>query len=154
MLDGEKIKEELENRFNYLKDAVIIKRESRIFAQIPLEKFEEVFRYLVKQSRFDALSAITGLDSGNGFTVIYHLHREGKILVNLKVDLNKEKPAVNTVTSYFPGADNFERELIDLLGIAVNGLAAGNSYPLPDNWPKGEHPLRKDWKGRPSASSV
>jgi Ni,Fe-hydrogenase III component G len=36
---------------------------------------------------------------------------------------------------------------VDLLGIKVNGLASGHRYPLPDNWPKGEYPLRKDWKG-------
>ena len=36
--------------------------EGRIFAQVPLNKFEEVFAYAVKKMRFPALSAITGLD--------------------------------------------------------------------------------------------
>jgi NADH:ubiquinone oxidoreductase subunit C len=147
MNEEEKIKQELEEKFAYLKDAVIIKRKGRIFTELALEKFDEVFDYAVKQMRFSALSAITGMDKGDGFAVIYHLSREGKIILNVRVSLNKENPAVKTVTSYFPSADIYERELVDLLGIAVEGLASGSRYPLPDNWPKGEHPLRKDWKG-------
>ena len=147
MNEEEKIKQELEEKFSYLKDAITVKRRGRIFADIALEKFAEVFDYAVKQMRFEALSAITGMDSGDNFAVIYHLNRSGQVLLNLKVNLNKEHPEVNTVIAYFPGADIYERELMDLFGIKVNGLSAGNRYPLPDNWPKSEHPLRKDWKG-------
>ena len=46
----------------------------------------------------------------------------------------------------FPGAELYERELVDMFGISVEGLPAGNRYPLPDDWPQGQHPLRKDWK--------
>jgi len=147
MTEEEKIKQGLEEKFAYLKDAVIIKRRGRIFAEVSLEKFDEVFDYAVKQMRFLALSAISGLDAGDAFAVIYHLNRDGKIILNLRVSLSKENPTVKTITSYFPGADIYERELMDLFGIQVNGLTLGNRYPLPDNWPKGEHPLRKDWKG-------
>ena len=141
------IKQELENKFAYLKDAVVIKRKGRIFVQIPLNKFEEVFAYAVKQMGFLALSAITGLDKGDGFEVIYHLNQEGKVLLNLSVVLNKENPEVKSVTADCPSADIYERELMDLLGIKVTGLPAGHRYPLTDDWPKGEYPLRKDWKG-------
>ena len=147
-MSEQKIKQELEDKFTYLKDAVIIKRKGRIFTQVPLDKFDEVFAYAVKQMRFLALSAITGLDRGDGvFEVIYHLNQDGKILLNLSVGLNKENPEVKSVTPYCPSADIYERELIDLLGIKVSGLVSGHRYPLPDNWPKGEYPLRKDWKG-------
>ena len=61
-MSEEKIKQELEDKFVYLKDVVIIQRKGRMFAQVPLEKFDEVFAYAVKQMRFLALSAITGLD--------------------------------------------------------------------------------------------
>ena len=147
-MSEEKIKQELEDKFYYLKDAVIIKRKGRISAQVTLDKFNEVFVYAVKQMHFLALSAITGLDKGDGvFEVIYHLNREGKVLLNLSVALDKNNPEVKTVTQYCPSADIYERELMDLLGIKVNGLASGHRYPLTDDWPKGEYPLRKDWKG-------
>jgi Ni,Fe-hydrogenase III component G len=35
---------------------------------------------------------------------------------------------------------------MDLLGAQVEGLPAGRRYPLPEDWPQGEYPLRKDWK--------
>ena len=147
-MSEKEIKQKLEDKFAYLKDMVTIKRKGRIFAQVPLNKFDEVFAYAVKQMHFLALSAITGLDKGDGvFEVIYHLNQEGKVLLNLRVNLERGHPEVNTVIPYCPSADIYERELVDLLGIKVNGLAPGHRYPLPDNWPKGEYPLRKDWKG-------
>ena len=34
---------------------------------------------------------------------------------------------------------------MDLLGFQVQGLTEGSRYPLPDVWPAGQYPLRKDW---------
>ncbi len=147
MTEEEKIKRQLEEKFAYLKDAVLIKRKGRLFAELSLGQCDEVFDYAVKQMRFSALSAITGLDRGDAFAVMYHLNRGGTIIFSITVGLNKDNPAVKTVTPYFPSADIYERELMDLFGIKIEGLASGDRYPLPDNWPKGEHPLRKDWKG-------
>jgi membrane-bound hydrogenase subunit beta len=141
------VKQELESKFSYLKEAVTIPRKGRIFIQVPLDKFDEVFAYAVKQVKFLALSAITGLDRGDSFEVIYHLNQEGRILLNLSVILNKENPQLNSVYPICPSADLYERELVDLLGIKVNGLIPGHRYPLTDDWPQGEYPLRKDWKG-------
>jgi len=146
MTEEEKIKQELENKFAHLVDSVTIKRKGRIFVELALDKFNEVFDFAVKQMHFNALSGITGMDLVDRFAVIYHLNREGSIVLNFRVLLNKDNALLNTVTAYFPGAENYERELIDLLGINVAGLASGYRYPLPDNWPKDEHPLRKDWK--------
>jgi Ni,Fe-hydrogenase III component G len=145
-MSEQEIKQELEKKFTYLHDSVIITRKGRIFAQVSLDKFDEVFAYVVKKMHFLALSAITGLDRGDGFEVIYHLNQDGRVILNLKVLLEKENPQVKTVTAYCPSADIYERELMDLLGIKVEGLAPGERYPLSDEWPKGEYPLRKDWK--------
>ena len=146
MTEEEKIKQELEEKFCCLKDKVMIKRERRIFADVPIEKFDEIFAFTVKQMHFDAISAITGMDSGDFFTVMYHLNKEGRILLNLSISVNKNNPSIKTVIPYFASADVYEREIIDLLGIQVEGLPEGNRYPLPDGWPTNEHPLRKDWK--------
>jgi membrane-bound hydrogenase subunit beta len=146
MKEEEKIKQEIEEKFASLKDAVTISRKGRISTLVPAEQFPMVFEYLVNKAGFLLLPAITGLDEGNAFMVIYHLSKEGKVVMNLQIRISRENPVIKTVTPYFPGADIYERELMDLLGIKVEGLAAGERYPLPDNWPKNEYPLRKDWK--------
>lgn len=141
-----KIKEALESKFKYLADKVVVKRDRRIFADVPLENFREVLEYAVKTLGFGGLKMITGLDEVTSFGVIYHLDKGGKALLNLKVHTSHDAPKVKTVTDIFPGVDPYEREIADLLGIKVEGLAAGRRYPLPENWPDGQYPLRKDWK--------
>jgi Ni,Fe-hydrogenase III component G len=44
--------------------------------------------------------------------------------------------------------------MFDLLGIEFEGLSAGNRYPLPDDWPAGDHPLRKNWKPAEAAPAA
>jgi NADH:ubiquinone oxidoreductase subunit C len=146
MTEEEKIKQELEGKFGHLKDAIVVKRDRRVFVNVSLEKFDEVFAYAARQMHFEALSTITGMDNGESFTVMYHLNRQGGIVLNLGINVSKNNPVIKTITSFFAGADIYERELVDLLGIQVEGLAIGNRYPLPDNWPKNEYPLRKEWK--------
>lgn len=140
----EKIKQDLENKFSFLKDSVTIKRKGRLFAEVSQEHFRQVFDYSVKNLGFNALSAITGLDLEDKFAVIYHINKNGNILFNLKTIFNKGSK-IQTVTDVFLSADIYEREMIDLFGIKVEGLKPGHTYPLPDGWPKDQHPLLKSW---------
>ena len=50
------------------------------------------------------------------------------------------------MTGKFSNAEYYEKELVDLLGFRVEGLPPGPRYPLPDDWPEGQYPLRKEWK--------
>ena len=69
-------------------------------------------------------------------------------ILNLKTGVPKENPVLKTIIGYFRGAEIYERELVDLLGVKVEGLPEGKRYPLPDDWPLDQHPLRKDWKAK------
>ncbi len=64
----------------------------------------------------------------------------------MRVRVPRGKPALQTVTGRFPGGADYERELVDLLGFEVTGLPPGRRYPLPDDWPVDQKPLRKDWQ--------
>ena len=72
-------------------------------------------------------------------------NREGIILA-LKEKAPKLDPRIRTMTELYPSLELHERELVNLFGAVVEGLPGDSSYPLPDGWPKGSYPLRKDWK--------
>ncbi|MCK9614121.1 MAG: NADH-quinone oxidoreductase subunit C [Candidatus Omnitrophica bacterium] len=149
MNSEEKIQQELIAKFSYLDGKVKVQRARRIFAEVEQEKFFEVFDYIVRDAGFSHLCAITGLDEGPGtLGVIYHLSGNAGVIINLKTSIQKENPILQTVTPYFPGAEIYERELTDLLGVEIDTLSPGPRYPLPDDWPHDEFPLRKDWKPR------
>jgi membrane-bound hydrogenase subunit beta len=147
MTEEETIKQTLEGQFAFLKEKVTIQRERRLWVELEKDQFFSVFDHAVKQMNFCWLPSITGMDEGTTFGVAYHLSRENGVMLNLKVHLSRENPVLQSVSSCFPSADGYERELIDLLGIKVEGLQPGPRYPLPDTWPEGQYPLRKDWKG-------
>jgi len=142
----EDIKQKLINKFRCLESNIKIQRSRRISLETGYNNFPEVFDYAVKQLKFSHLCTITGLDEQEKLSFIYHLAHDSGIVLNLKTSLPKENPALKTVMPYFPGAEVYERELVDLLGVKVEGLPAGHRYPLTDDWPIDQYPLRKDWK--------
>ena len=78
------------------------------------------------------------------FEVIYHLLSiPNKERVRLKVRLAGDSPALESVTSVWPGANYFEREVFDLFGIRFSGHPYLRRIQMPENWEG--HPLRKDY---------
>ena len=154
MADEQAIQADLAAAFPALADTIRIQRVRRLFVDVPSELLPQVFDHLVKKMQFGILCTITGLDQGATFGVIYHLARENGVVLNLCTSVPREKPVIKTVTAYFPAADLYERELVDLLGFQVDGLPPGNRYPLPDGWPADQHPLRKDWKPAESGAGA
>ncbi len=142
----EDIKQALVKKFNYLEPSIRIPRQRRIFLEVNRENFQIVFEYIAKELKFSHLCTITGLDENENLSFIYHLVQDPGVLINLKVSVPKDNPVIKSVISIFPGAEIYERELIDLFGAKVEGLPEGNRYPLTDDWPKEEFPLRKDWR--------
>jgi len=141
------IQSKLESKFSFLKDKIKIRRERRVFVDVEkLSDFRPVFDCLFKDLDFKRICMITGLDEGDNFSFIYHLATFNGIELDLKTYTPKSNPNIKSIMDIFPGAELYERELVDMFGVNVEGLPAGERYPLPENWPQGQHPLRKDWK--------
>lgn len=101
------------------------------------------------------LSTITGLDDGEGLTLLYHFW-EGNGLT-LSVRLPYEEAEAPTLTDLIPGAAFYEREVAEMLGVAFAGHEAMAPLFLPDDWDEGP-PLRREREApspsSPSASDV
>jgi Ni,Fe-hydrogenase III component G len=146
-MNEEAIIKDLTTNFPCLENNIRLQRARRIFATVPREKFGEVFKYITgEKGGFSVLLTITGFDEGENLAAMYHMARLDGITLSLKVSVPKTSPVLKTISDAFPAADAYEREMIDLLGMRIEGLREGKRYPLPDNWPAGQYPLRKDWK--------
>ena len=153
MANNEEVIKSLEAKLKGAVSNFVAPRERRIFAETSLAKLVEVAR-LLKEWGMTFVGTITGLDVGDKFEVIYHFYDLHGFLLNLRVVTPRNDPKIPSISSVFPGVIFYERELMDLLGIIVEGTPPGRRYPLPDNWPEGQYPLRKDWKGLPAETGV
>lgn len=145
MSQEEKVKQSLVDKFSYLDGKINIPRPRRIFLATDLKNLAEIILYAKEELRFNHLLTITGLDEGEVLSFIYHLAHDSGLILNVKVSVSKSSPVLKTIIPYFVSAEIYERELVDLFGAQVEGLPEGNRYPLTDDWPDGEFPLRKDW---------
>jgi NADH-quinone oxidoreductase subunit C len=96
---------------------------------------------------FNYLSDITCVDwypSEPRFEIVYHLLSIAKKdRVRLKVRLEGASPVIESVTSVWPGANYFEREVFDLFGVRFTGHPYLRRLLMPEDWEG--HPLRKDY---------
>jgi len=145
MMHATDIALQIKNKYSSSVVGINVQRERRLWLELVAGDFRKCFERLIKEDGFEILVTITGLDTGTKYEVIYHMSdKEGRVL-NIKISIDRDNPVVSTITDLFPAAELSERELMDLLGIKVEGLPEGRRYPLPDNWPQGQYPLRKDW---------
>ncbi len=119
----------------------------------------EVLRYLKHEAapRFRRLDDLTAVDesarrqrmAGDAdFTLVYHLLAfEPATRLRLKVPLpGGPAPQAASVTSLWPSANWYEREVYDLFGIRFAGHPDLRRLILPQDWEG--HPLRKGYPGR------
>jgi NADH:ubiquinone oxidoreductase subunit C len=93
------------------------------------------------------LATVTGIDLGvdaGQIEVLYHFCH-GAAVVTLSVKLPRENPVIPSICGIIPSASFYERELLEMLGITITNTPNTDHLFLPDNWPDGVYPLRKDF---------
>jgi NADH-quinone oxidoreductase subunit D len=120
-----------------------VPRSKKAYVLLKFEHHRDAVSLLLENVEDATLSTITGVDLGNEIEINYHMACEGAI--TLKNRLSKEKPITKTITDILPGANLYEREVYDLLGVVFDGHPNLERLLLPDNWPNGNFPLRRDW---------
>ena len=95
------------------------------------------------QCPFNYLCDVTAVDwypSEPRFEVVYHLL---SIPQKERIRLDGSSPVIESITSVWPSAKYFEREVFDLFGVRFTGHPLLQRIMMPDNWEG--HPLRKDY---------
>ena len=97
-----------------------------------------------RQPAFDYLADITAIDWRDRIEVVYRLTAlDTNEKVALRVDLDREDPQVDSITSVWRGANFQEREVYDLMGVVFKDHPDLRRILLPEDWEG--HPLRKDY---------
>jgi NADH-quinone oxidoreductase subunit C len=93
---------------------------------------------------FEDMTAVDWFPSSPRFQLSYHILSH-KLLerIRLRVMLEETDPAVDSMTSVWPAANYYEREVFDLFGIRFEGHPNLRRIMMPEDWQG--HPLRKDY---------
>ncbi|PKK81456.1 MAG: NADH-quinone oxidoreductase subunit F, partial [Thermoplasmata archaeon HGW-Thermoplasmata-2] len=113
---------------------------------------KDAVRFLASEWQYPHLSVVSGVDLGNIIELTYHFTvgwgvRFGEIPVSIRIDLPKSDLTVPTITDIIPGALITEREKQEMLGIRVEGIPDARRLFVPETFPEGVYPWRKDETG-------
>jgi membrane-bound hydrogenase subunit beta len=102
--------------------------------------------------RFPHFAVIAGNDLGDEIELLYILSvfygtKFGEYMITFGVRLPKTDLTVPTITDLIPGALLSEREKQEFFGITVTDIPDGRRLFLPDDFPQGVYPWRKDETG-------
>ncbi len=124
----------------------------RLYIRIPRERLTEAAKLLHRDCGM-RLCICTGIDTRDGFEVLYHFSEDNTgIIYTLKVLAPKDDPSIESQAPWFPAADWIEREMHELLGIDFPGHP--NLIPLltsDTDWDESKYPLRRDFERRNEA---
>ena len=112
-------------------------------SKVELTSLHKVVEDLVKGHDYVRIVTITAVDMGEKFELIYHIDVQGEAS-SVRVMVPRENASIPTVTDLIPGALLYEREVRELFGIEFKGHPEPQHLLLPDDWPEGLYPLRKE----------
>jgi NADH-quinone oxidoreductase subunit C len=142
--------DELNTKLNKIQNKLIKIEQptaNRIYLSCEAENSYAVNKFLFEDVPLRFVIA-TGIDSDDCFEVLYHYaYDETGCIVTLKAFIHdRQKPEIESITPFLPGAEWIEREIHDILGINFKNHPNLRRLILADNWPEGVYPLRKEVK--------
>jgi NADH-quinone oxidoreductase subunit C len=102
---------------------------------------------VIQTAGYNFLEDVTAVDwhpSEPRFQISYHiLSHSMKQRVRLRSFVPSDDPVIDSITSIWPSANFYEREVFDLFGVRFSGHPNLRRIMMPDEWEG--HPLRKDY---------
>ncbi len=124
-------------------------RNETIFVRIKREDFRRFIDFLFEIEKYPHFSIISSTDLGDEIELIYHFtvgygKFNGEKVISVGVKLPKRDLKIETITDRIPGAMISEREIHEMVGVEFIGLKDTRHFFLPENWPEGKYPWRRD----------
>lgn len=125
--------------------------EDRVDVYLASGKIVEAVQAMVDAGGWH-LSAITGLDipqsatSEGAIELLYHFCQLAAV-VTLRIQVPYGLPEAPSVCGVIPSATLYERELIEMFGVILEGTPSRDRLLLSDDWPDWVYPLRKSFTG-------
>ena len=122
------------------------KNERRAYIDIYPKDIVEFTRYIFKDLKL-RFNITTAVDDFDGIEMLYHFANDasGFVITLRAMIIEKEDPHIDTITTVTKSAWWIEREIHELFGVHFNGNDDLRPLLLPDDWPKGVYPLRKNF---------
>jgi Ni,Fe-hydrogenase III component G len=142
----------------------------RLDVRVTADNLIKAAKIMLDLDRF-YLSTITGLDNlkpsnpnapaptavegaastpvDDSLEALYHFSCKTTV-VTLRVKVPRMAPTLPSICGLIPSATLYEREAMDMFGFEFIGTPNTDRLLLSDDWPKGVHPLRKDFAGLPA----
>ena len=129
------------------------RKSQQVWVKLARESLLPALRRLV-EIQYPHVSVIASADTGAQVELMYHFYvywgiPHEEILVTFTVALDKTDLKVPTITGIIPGALTSEREKQEMVGIEVVDIPDGRRLFLPEDFPVGVFPWRKDETGIP-----
>lgn len=158
-MENNSLSDQLKLKFSDIAFTEQSTRDGILTLWLPFDKVKPVLQYLKSEipQPFPFLYDLTAVDERTRkkapdyptgeFTVVYHLLSfDRNCFIRLKASLSGEYPSIPSITSLWPNANWYEREVFDLFGIRFDGHPHLTRLLMPLTWEG--HPLRKEHPAR------
>ena len=139
--------EQFKQRFGPLIKRADLPSDKRLFVFIDASTVKFVCQHIFRDldARYVASIGVDDRPYSGRFLVAHNFaFDKDHLLCSAIAYLPPENPTIESITDFVPAASWAEREMRDLVGIEFVGHRYLKRLVLPDGWPEGNHPLRKD----------
>ena len=136
----------INDRFGKKIKKVFEKSYKRVFIDIESKDITDFVKYIFNEleARFNTASCI---DMPDGMEILYHFTVEkATVVISIRTYIDKKDLKIESITPIMKGAEWIEREIHELFGVEFKNHPNIKPLLLPDDWPEGLYPLRRDYK--------
>ncbi|MFC2008795.1 NADH-quinone oxidoreductase subunit C [Chloroflexota bacterium] len=123
-----------------------------LWVDVERDGFRPAILHLCQLHEMPHFSVISQADLGDSVDLLYHFslytgEPNKAIALVIRVTLPKADLTIPTITDVVPGAIFSERETQEMMGVTVVGIPDDRRLFIPDDFPQGVYPWRRDETG-------